>query len=169
MHNRDVRIGVCLVLTVVVAACLWVAHGRRQGVRFQVEFDDGGNLKPGDAAYMQGVDIGEIEDVELLQTRKVRVHVRLAERFASLVPGDGTFVIVNDKFIFGKKALLVIPPPGQRPPVAEGQVVKGLEGYTELYLRRGSQKVDALWQKLKGWLNPDESSPSAAPTSTTTR
>jgi len=158
--NRDVLVGILLVAVFASLLTGMLIHERRRGVRFEVEFDDGGNLKSGDCVYMQGVDVGEVVDMDLLLSRKVRVHVRLTDRFSALVPADSTFLIVNDKFIFGKKALLVVAPPSSRTPICEGQVVKGTEGYQDLILQKGTQKVRAVWKKLRGWVaSPDPSEP----------
>jgi ABC-type transporter Mla subunit MlaD len=158
--NRDLKIGILSVLVLVAGVVLIGASHRFRGTRVTVEFEDGAGLKPGDPVYMQGVDIGEVLDVDLGVDRKVRVHARLEDRFSNLVPADADILITNDKFIFGKKALLIVATSADRTPVKDGQVLKGTEGYADLLVRRGAARVKGLWDRLRGWIDDRPSSDS---------
>jgi hypothetical protein len=84
------------------------------------------------------------------------VLVRLLDRFKALVPADAQFMIASDKFIFAKKAIVVMPPASPGAPVKEGQVIKGVEGYTDLYMKKGTTRARKVWDNFKGWMKSDE-------------
>jgi ABC-type transporter Mla subunit MlaD len=153
--TKEVLIGM-----LVVGLSAWSLHAMvereaAKGLRFQLQFEDGANLKAGDSVYMQGVDVGEVLDVDLDADRKVKVAVKLTDRFKGLVSAEAQYFIASDKFIFGKKAVLVMPPAGPGTPVREGQLIKGVEGYTEMYLKKTAGHARKLWDRFKGWVVED--------------
>ena len=159
MVTKEVLVG--LVLVALAAFGLHNAWEReaQRGLRFQLEFEDGANLKAGDSVYMQGVDVGEVLDVDLTTERKVRVAVRLSDRFKVLVPSEAQFLIASDKFIFGKKSVVVNAPAGPGTPVHEGQVIKGVEGYTELYMGKTATRARRMWDSIRGWVHSSDDPP----------
>jgi len=155
--TREVLIG--MIAVALATGGLYAAYQREaaRGLRFQLEFADGASLKPGDSVYMQGVDVGEVHDVDLGADRKVRVAVRLSDRFKALVLSESQFMIASDKFIFGKMAVVVSPPQGSGTPVHEGQVLKGVEGYAELYMGKTATHAKKALEALRGWItSPDD-------------
>ena len=157
--TREVIVGLFVIaLTAGGLGWLWHAESTR-GLRFRLEFDDAASLKAGDSVFLQGVDVGEVLDVDLGTDRKVRVLVRLSDRFKALVPSDAQFMIASDKFIFGKKAVVVMPPATPGAPVREGQVIKGVEGYAGLYMQKGTTRARKLYDSFRGWMKDDESEP----------
>lgn len=161
--TREVLVGLLVVaLSAGGLGFLWHREATR-GLRFQLEFDDGAGLRAGDSVFLQGVDVGEVLDVELRADRKVRVLVRLADRSKAMVPSDAQFLIASDKFLFSKKAIVVMPPATPGAPVHEGQVIKGAEGYTDLYMNKGTAKVRKVWDRFKGWMKSDEEHAAPAP------
>lgn len=156
--TREVLVGLLVVaLSAGGLGFLWHREATR-GLRFQLEFEDGAGLKAGDSVFLQGVDVGEVLDVELGADRKVRVLIRLSDRFKALVPADAQFLIASDKFLFSKKAILVMPTASPGAAVQEGQVIRGVEGYTDLYMNKGTARARKVWDRFKGWLKTDEDS-----------
>lgn len=153
--SREVLIGVLAIALAGGGLYHVRERERRSGVRFQLTFEDAGGLKAGDSVFLAGVDVGEIQDVDLTPERQVHVAVKLAERFKRHVPAESQFMIASDKFLFGKKAIVVMPPPGPGTPVHEGQIVKGVEGYSDLYMKKTTTGVRRAWSSLKTWLKED--------------
>lgn len=157
--TADVRRGLIVAFLMGAALITLVTREQGRGVRFQVEFKDAGHLKAGDAIYLLGVDVGEVQDVALVSAPVglgVRVAARLSDRFAPMVPADSRFVIVSDKFIFGKKALWVVPGASKGPPVTEGQTVVGTEGYTDLVVEKSQARAKEAWTRFKSWMAAEE-------------
>lgn len=157
--SREVLIGI---LTVGLAAGgLHHLHQRERaaGLRFRLSFDDAGGLKAGDTVFLAGVDVGEVQDVDLTPDRKVQVSLRLSDRFKQHVATESQFMIASDKFLFGKKAIVVMPPAGPGTPVREGQVLKGVEGYTDLYMTKTTTGAKRMWSNFKGWLKATDEDP----------
>lgn len=157
--SREVLVG--LITVALASGALYHVHERERsaGLRFRLGFDDAGGLKAGDTVFLAGVDVGEVQDVDLTADRKVQVSVRLSDRFRQHVAAESQFMIASDKFLFGKKAIVVMPPAGPGTPVKEGQVLKGVEGYTDLYMTRTTTGAKRMWSSFKGWLKSDEERP----------
>lgn len=163
--TREVLVGMCAVLiTVGTLGGLWHREATR-GLRFELEFEDGLNLKPGDSVFLHGVDVGEVVDVFLDQTRRVHVQLRLLDRSKYLVPANSEFLIATDKLLFGKKAIVVMPAAVPGAPVAEGQVLQGAGGYTEVLLKKGAAKVGGYMNKLRGLFADEPEEPTRIPSS----
>ena len=162
--TREVWIGMLTVM--LTGGALYHAYEReqKQGLRFALAFEDAGGLKSGDSVFLAGVDVGEVQDVDLTDDRKVQVAVKLSDRFKRHVLAESQFMIASDKFLFGKKAIVVMPPAGAGTPVQEGQHIKGVEGYTDLYVSKTTTGAKRLWSNFKGWLkSPPEDKPEDPP------
>jgi phospholipid/cholesterol/gamma-HCH transport system substrate-binding protein len=75
------------------------------GLDLVVALDDGAGLKRGDRVYLTGVDVGTVEDVDLLGLGGVVVHVRVRDDLA--LPEDTRARVMGD--VFGAHTMALEP------------------------------------------------------------
>src|SRR4051812_20775866 len=83
--------------------------------------DAGHDLKQGAAVKMQGIEIGEVTDVDLEGDSKVHVHVKIYPEFRKFVHADAVAAIVEPP-ILGSASVEIEPGAGTSA-VVEGQVL----------------------------------------------
>lgn len=149
--TRDAWNGLALVLGSILVFALWFGNSRSDDLRYTVMFEDADNLKPGDSIYLKGVEVGEITDVDLTEELKVRVTARVRERFRPHMKSHLRHVVVHDKFLFGKKALLLVAIGEAGTAMSGGEVIEGTP-YTDLLMEKGSDKAQDLWKDARRWM-----------------
>lgn len=91
--------GICAV----VAIALMVANVRDQGRLVTVHFRNGHGIKPGDALRFRGIDVGQVERVELDKERDgVDVAIRLPVETTSLAVDGSKFWIERPRLRIGQ-------------------------------------------------------------------
>ncbi|MFO0180409.1 MAG: MlaD family protein, partial [bacterium] len=141
---------------VLVSVSLFFYSQQTIGEPIVIEFLDGYGIKPEDRLKHHGIDVGQVEKVELSsELDRVLVHVRL-QRNASTLARDGTqFWIVRPTFsidsvggletILGAKYLAVAPGPAKGPKASRflgletPPVASAKDGSLEILLDSGTR------------------------------
>lgn len=114
------------IICVVMAGAFGFSQIWDQGSVIQVSFKQGHGLKPGDRLRYRGIDVGEVERVEIRpELEGIRVHVRLDSAAEDLAREGSQFWIVRPQLrlnqlagletVVGAKYLAVQPGPSDGP------------------------------------------------------
>lgn len=149
--TRDAWNGLGLILITALVLGLGFGRARSNDLAYRIAFEDAENLKPGDSIYLKGVEVGEITDVDLEPDLEVRVGARVRERFRPHMKDHLRHVIVHDKFLFGKKALLLVPIGDPGKPLDGASVIEGTP-YSDLLMEKGTGKAQDMWKDARRWM-----------------
>ena len=117
-----------LVTVICILMALLFSFGQlwEPGAMIRITFKQGHGLKPGDRLRYRGIDVGEVERVEIRpELEGIRVHVRLESAAEDLAREGSQFWIVRPQLrlnqlagletVVGAKYLAVQPGPGDGP------------------------------------------------------
>jgi phospholipid/cholesterol/gamma-HCH transport system substrate-binding protein len=93
----------------------------RGGSELTVLLDDGAGLKRGDRVQLRGVEVGSVQDVQLIAGDGVGAQIRLRGDIA--VPRDSRAIVTGD--VFGAHTLLLVPGTATAM-VEDGDTVRGM-------------------------------------------
>lgn len=137
-RSIEVKVGILILTAVGLLAAFILVMG---GVNFQptysifVDFDNPGGLAPGAPVKIAGVKVGKISDIRFRggtdpQTGKrealVRLNVQIERRYKESVHQNSLFYVTNQS-VLGEQFLAIEPGSSDRPVLAEGAEVRGLD------------------------------------------
>lgn len=135
--QRQILGALTLIAVLVAGVQLWRAASRpseQPGLRVILEFDDASGLRAGCSVRHRGVDVGEVESIELSsEARSVRVRCRIESSIAPNVRSNTRFWIVRPEFrgitqgATGLDTIIRDPYLAFVTPVPEGEPAKPLE------------------------------------------
>ena len=101
----------------------FVVLGKRlnKDVHVTALFDDARGMRPGEFVQMAGVDVGQVDKVELAPDNRAQLSLGIHPEFA--IPKDSKFVIKSG--ILGNTRVVVIEPSNERQRIADGAIVQG--------------------------------------------
>jgi phospholipid/cholesterol/gamma-HCH transport system substrate-binding protein len=180
-RSIEVKVGILILTAIGLLAAFILVMG---GINFQpsysifVEFDNPGGLQTGAPVKIAGVKVGKIDEIQFRggdvnpTTGKrdplVRIKVQIEKRYQKSVHENSLFYVTTQG-VLGEQFLAVEPGSNDRPILAEGAIVRGLdpprldmllaEGYELLHstvagLRDNKAEIgeafDGLRKTLKG-------------------
>jgi phospholipid/cholesterol/gamma-HCH transport system substrate-binding protein len=137
-RSIEVKVGILILTAVGLLAGFILVMG---GINFQptyvvyVDFDNPGGLQSGAPVKIAGVKVGKISDISFragldAATGKraplVRLKVQIEKRYAQAVHENSLFYITNQS-VLGEQFLAIEPGSTDRPVLAEGAAVRGLD------------------------------------------
>ncbi len=136
-RSIEVKVGILILTAVGLLAAFILVMG---GLNFQptypiyVDFDNPGGLQTGAPVKIAGVKVGKIVDVQFRgaepKTNKreplVRMKVTVEKRYAQSVHENSIFYVTTQG-VLGEQFLAIEPGSSDRPVLAEGGVVRGLD------------------------------------------
>ena len=137
-RGRGIRWGMILAVLLAAVAGAWVwntfgeTYPEPDGLEFTVAFQDPGRLSEGHAVRADGALVGVVEGIEPdPESDGWTVRVRLYEEHEGAVagPADATARVVRRGLVFRRTHLEMVQPGGVQTPVAEGDVLEGLESW----------------------------------------
>lgn len=132
-RTQQTLLGAALLGALVVTGWLFFAMPQRQawsdaGVRVSAPFSDVGGLQVGTRVHLQGVDVGEVEAVELpdVAGQPVTVRLRLSASAAGRLGTDAQVKISRDNPI-GERIVRLVPGTAESPRLADGAILAAAE------------------------------------------
>lgn len=137
-RSIEVKVGVLILTALGLLAAFILVMG---GVNFQptysvfVDFDNPGGLQTGGPVKIAGVKVGKISEVAFRggvdpatgkRAPLVRLKVQLEKRYQSSVHENSIFYVTNQS-VLGEPFLAVEPGSSDRPVLADGAAVRGLD------------------------------------------
>lgn len=137
-RSIEVKVGVLILTALGLLAAFILIMG---GVSFQptysifVDFDNPGGLQSGAPVKIAGVKVGKISEISFRgsvdpRTGKreplVRLKVQVEKRYQQSVFENSLFYVTNQS-VLGEQFLAIEPGSSDRPVLAEGKVVRGLD------------------------------------------
>lgn len=124
-----------VVLMLVIAALLFVGSGcghPKKDLEFTVTFKDAKGLEPGQFLTYKGIRIGEVKDVALDPSMRIKTNVRVSHEYRTAVYREARFNIeksggVTD--LSGEKQITMEDQEGPRTAIQPGDVIEGSEGW----------------------------------------
>lgn len=118
-------------LPALLALSLLAVAGCRteQPLRFAVTFEHAQGIEAGDEVHYQGLEIGEVKEVDVDSAGAVRVTVEVEPKYRGAVARDSV-VEVERAGVLGGRELVIRDgeDAGERIPLADGEVLVGREG-----------------------------------------
>jgi phospholipid/cholesterol/gamma-HCH transport system substrate-binding protein len=156
-RSTEFKVGLLIAAGLVVFAGFLFLLGNfsfSSGYTLYVDYDFSGNIQPGAPVKVSGIKVGKVEEVEFLGGKvdaasgrrvQVRLEVWVEDRIRDAVRQDAEFFI-NTSGVLGEQYLEIVPGDDyQRPPLAEGQVVRGVDPpRTDLIIARLYVVLDSL-------------------------
>ncbi len=113
------------------------------------------NLREGSSVLMSGLKVGKIEDIELDETRQIRVKFTILKKYHSQIT-QGTKVQFIRPFIIGDKVLTLVQGPTSVGLVPAGSSLPLFEQYDFMEMLSG-KKLEATMAKIDSIINHLES------------
>jgi ABC-type transporter Mla subunit MlaD len=144
-------IGVIILLAAVIGGIYWYAQ-YRQVLEYSILFDESEGILPGDPVRIEKVDIGSVEDVDVVVDRQTRVTVRIDPRYRSLIRSESTATIEEGGRGGARRYVRIHNLDSNSPPISPGAVVQGSDSWAELQAREAGRStrewLDNLTSKL---------------------
>lgn len=131
------------------------------GIRLKLDYAFSGPVKSGAAVRISGVSVGKVERVEFLGNRPVdaavdspvvRLHVFVEQRAQPLLTAGARFYVTT-LGILGEHYVDIVPGRAGAPPLADGDVVRGVDlPRTDLLMARMAN----LMEQVAGVLDDNE-------------
>ena len=138
-RSIEVKVGILILTAVGLLTAFILVMG---GINFQptydlyVDFDNPGGLQSGAPVKIAGVKVGKIKEIQFRGGRLdpdtgkreplVRCHIQVEKRFQDAVFENATFYVTTQG-VLGEQFLAIDPGSSDRPVLAEGTVVRGLD------------------------------------------
>jgi len=147
--SRDARRGIFVLIAVSLFCIAAIYSQGEPQLRYVVTFEDAAYLDIGDSIYLKGVDVGEVRDIDLTDQLTIRVTVQMRDRFRKFITRNLSHVVIFDKLLFGRKAILLDPVGESEPLIQPGEVIQGTDSYPAHIVDKGAEGVGALFQALQ--------------------
>lgn len=125
--RQELAVGAFLCAAVLLVGVAGYLKTRERGLiggaTFRFTADNGSGLQPGAPVLMQGIQVGEVSDIQLTPENRVRVTCQLTPRFSRSVRGDAVARIVEPPLLGSTK--VEVTPGKAADPVASGQELQG--------------------------------------------
>lgn len=154
--NRESRAGIffvgAIVCLLVLIAIIFIAS-RSSGLHYIVAFDAGKGVKVGDRVQMNGIDIGEVDEVRFEDetSRRVLVRLKIAPEHRHRVMADSTAYIANSTMpnVSGQKIVEVANSPDATVPMSDGTMIEGKDSYVEYQAWRLRGKIEEWGREIQ--------------------
>jgi phospholipid/cholesterol/gamma-HCH transport system substrate-binding protein len=153
-RSIEVKVGVLILVSLGILAAFVLVMG---GLNFEktyavfVDFDNPGGLQSGAPVRIAGVKVGSVKELSFLggqvdpkTGRRTLVRAKLAveERVRSAIHDDADFYVTTQG-VLGEQFLAIEPGSVERPVLAEGAVVKGIDPpRLDLFLAKAYDLLD---------------------------
>ena len=138
-RSIEVKVGVLILTAVGLLAAFILIMG---GVNFQptysifVDFDNPGGLQGGAPVKIAGVKVGKIDEIQFRGAESksdpqkagalVRIRLKLEKRYQNSIHENAAFYVTTQG-VLGEQFLAIDPGSSERPTIAEGASVRGLD------------------------------------------
>jgi phospholipid/cholesterol/gamma-HCH transport system substrate-binding protein len=160
-RGTEFKVGLLILFGLAVFAAFIFLLGNfsfRSGYTLYVDYDFSGNIQAGAPVKVSGIKVGKVKEVEFRGGQvdpatgrrvQVRVEVWVEDRIRDAVRQDAEF-FVNTSGVLGEQYLEIVPGDDyQRPALAEGAVVRGVDPpRTDLIIARLYVVLDSLSRVL---------------------
>lgn len=152
--NKERRIGLGLLATGVIGVLIViaiVAIARGGALQYTIVFDDAKGLQAGDKVQINGVDVGTVKSVKLVNNERVDVVVKIDPDHAAKVRADSSAFISNVSLpnVSGQKVVEILNPPGPPAPQMKHQSeIKGVDSIIDLQMWKIKHKLGDAADKL---------------------
>jgi hypothetical protein len=151
MRSVIQALGVLILLAAVIGGVYWYAQ-YRQVLEYSILFDESRGILPGDPVRIEKVDIGSVEEVEVVEDRQTRVTVRIDAQYRSLIRSESTATIEEGGRGAAGRYVRVHNLDSNSPPISPGAEVQGSDSWAELQAREAGRStrewLDNLTSKL---------------------
>jgi phospholipid/cholesterol/gamma-HCH transport system substrate-binding protein len=159
-RSIEVKVGALILVSLGILSALILVMG---GLSFQktypvfVDFDNPGGLQTGAAVRIAGVKVGSVESLQYLgkidpgtgRRVLVRARVTIEQRVKESVHSDADFY-VTAQGVLGEQFMAIDPGSPEKPPLAEGAVVKGIDPpRLDLFLAKAYELLDTTVGAIK--------------------
>ncbi len=159
-RSIEVKVGVLILISLVILGAFVLVM---TGVSLQptyplyVDFDNPGGLQTGAAVRIAGVKVGSVESLQYIgkidpgtgRRVLVRAKVAIEQRVRESVHSDADFY-VTAQGVLGEQFMAVDPGSPDKPPLAEGAVVKGIDPpRLDLFLAKAYELLDTTVSGIK--------------------
>jgi phospholipid/cholesterol/gamma-HCH transport system substrate-binding protein len=161
-HERsvEVKVGALILVSLAILGVFILVMG---GLTFQktyavyVDFDNPGALQSGAAVRIAGVKVGSVEELQFIgrvdpgtgRRVLVRAKVGIERRVRESVHSDADFYVTSQG-VLGEQFLAIDPGSPDKPALAEGAVVKGIDPpRLDLFLAKAYEMLDTMLGGLK--------------------
>lgn len=152
--NKERRIGLGLLATGVIGILIVIAIVAIAGggaLQYTIVFDDAKGLQAGDKVQINGVDVGTVKSVKLVNNERVDVVVKIAPDQAARVRSDSSAFIANVSLpnVSGQKVVEILNPTGEpAPQMKRDSEIKGVDSLLDLQMWKIKHKLGDAADKL---------------------
>lgn len=162
--RQELAVGAFVCATALIVGVAGFLKTRERGLiggaSFRFTADSGSGLQPGAPVLMQGIQVGEVSDIQLTPENRVVVTCQLSPRFARSVRSDAVARIVEPPLLGSTK--VEVTPGAQGDPITSGQELKGaLQDSITSQLSVLQGRVDEVVAKLDAFVTQANSTLSA--------
>jgi phospholipid/cholesterol/gamma-HCH transport system substrate-binding protein len=155
-NDLELKVGALILGALAILGVFLYALGNFSlgpGYIFYVDYRFSGNIQKGAPVKVSGIKVGKIEDIEFLGGKldpktgrrvQVRLKVWVQDRVKETIREDAEF-FVNTAGVLGEQYLEVVPGNYEKPPLAAGSVVVGVDPpRTDLIVSRLYEFLDSV-------------------------
>lgn len=154
--RQELAVGAFICAAAVVVGLAAYVKTRERGLiggtSFRFSAPHGSGLQPGAPVLMQGIQVGEVSDIQLTPESHVLVTCQVAPRFADSVRADAVATIVEPPLL-GSTKVEVTPGKLTSPTVmADQELAGGIQGSLTARLDQLQGRVDEVVAKVDGFV-----------------
>lgn len=152
--NKERRIGLGLLATGVIGVLIVIAiavAARGSALQYTIVFDDAKGLQAGDKVQINGVDVGTVRSVKLVNNDRVDVVVKIDSEHAEKIRSDSSAFIANVSMpnVSGQKVVEILNPEGAPAPnMKRDSQIKGVNNLIDLQMWKIKHKLGDTAEKL---------------------
>lgn len=154
--NRERKTGLAFLggaIALVVAIVVVLTVSASADLRYTVLFAEGKGVKVGDKVQLNGIDVGEVENVRLERDgEQVRVKVRIEREHREKIGANSTAYIADPTLVnvSGRKVVEVHNGSPQGAPIRPGAEIVGKDGWIELKAWQGKEALKEWGEAIGG-------------------
>lgn len=149
--RQELAVGAFICAAVVVIGAAAYVKTRERGLiggtSFRFSAPHGSGLQPGAPVLMQGIQVGEVSDIQLTPESRVLVTCQVAPRFADSLRADAVATIVEPPLL-GSTKVEVSPGTTAAPVAADQELTGGIQGSLTARLDTLQGRVDEVVAKV---------------------
>lgn len=138
--RKNAKIGALVLIIVMVGVIVLLAYRVFASFSFYVDFGNAKKLEVGDAVYLRGLSIGEVADLEMPDSKKVRAKLKIARKHSKNIKSDCDFVIRRDSIVLGKRCIHIYVFDASSPAIRKGDIRQG-SSLWKVYAKRGKESL----------------------------
>jgi paraquat-inducible protein B len=154
MVRRDTGIGIIILAILIIAGAMYWFGFHTRGLEISIVFDKANGISKGSKLMDQGVPVGEVKKVQVIDGGRVAVSARIYKEYKDRINSSSVFIIegANLGSKPDEKQITVEVLKDNAPPFSRGARVDGYSSRAQFFVRAGEKILEDVYEEFEKWL-----------------